>query len=54
MQIAQARDSELAPLGRGPEASYQARLVSGDLAEDPAQAAAIARLQALWLALRGY
>jgi cell division protein ZapE len=54
MQIAQARDSELAPLGRGPEASYQARLASGDLAEDPAQAAAIARLQALWLALRGY
>ncbi|MEY4844839.1 MAG: hypothetical protein RL312_1120, partial [Pseudomonadota bacterium] len=54
MQIAQARDSELAPLGRGPDASYQARLASGDLAEDPAQAAAIARLQALWLALRGY
>jgi cell division protein ZapE len=54
MQIAQARDSELAPLGLGPEASYQARLASGDLAEDPAQAAAVARLQALWLALRGY
>mgnify|MGYP003847217333 CR=1 FL=1 len=30
-------------MGRGPDASYQARLVSGDLAEDPAQAAAIAR-----------
>ncbi|MBJ7253046.1 MAG: AFG1 family ATPase, partial [Acetobacteraceae bacterium] len=41
-------------MGRGPEASYQARLASGDLAEDPAQAAAVARLQALWLALRRY
>lgn len=54
MQIAEARDSKLAPQGLGPEASYQARLAGGDLAEDPAQAAAIARLQALWQALRGY
>ena len=54
MQIAKAGDSKLAPQGLGPEASYQARLASGDLTEDPAQAAAIARLQALWQALRGY
>ena len=52
--MAEARDSKLAPQGLGPEASYQARLAGGDLAEDPAQAAAIARLQALWQALRGY
>ncbi|MFM7688496.1 MAG: AFG1/ZapE family ATPase, partial [Alphaproteobacteria bacterium] len=34
--------------------AYQARLASGELAPDPAQAAAMERLQTLWQALRGY
>jgi cell division protein ZapE len=41
-----------APLGPWP--AYQARLASGEVAPDPAQAAATERLQALWQALGGY
>ncbi len=38
----------------GPLAAYRARLASGELVTDPAQAAAAERLQALWTRLRGY
>ncbi|HEX4260420.1 MAG TPA: cell division protein ZapE [Acetobacteraceae bacterium] len=40
--------------GRGPLAAYRARLASGELATDPAQALAAERLQDLWAKLRGY
>ena len=38
----------------GPLAAYRARLASGALLTDPAQAVAAERLQALWFRLRGY
>ncbi len=38
----------------GPLAAYRARLASGELSTDPAQAAAAERLQDLWTKLRGY
>src|SRR4051794_6588009 len=41
-------------LARGPLPEYRAKLVSGELGSDPAQALAAERLQALWLRLRGY
>ncbi len=40
--------------GAGPLAGYRARVASGALAADPAQALAAERLQSLWAALRGY
>ncbi len=39
---------------KGPLAAYRARLDTGELTTDPAQALAAERLQALWLRLRGY
>jgi cell division protein ZapE len=39
---------------RGPVFAYRARVASGALAHDPAQAAAAEALQALWVRLRGY
>jgi cell division protein ZapE len=39
---------------RGPVFAYRARVASGLLAHDPAQAAAAEALQALWVRLRGY
>ncbi|MDE2005778.1 MAG: AFG1 family ATPase [Rhodospirillales bacterium] len=42
------------PDAAGPLAAYRARLAVGQLAADPAQAKAAARLEALWQALRGY
>ena len=38
----------------GPVPAYRARLASGDLMTDPAQALAAERLQSLWNRLRGY
>ncbi len=38
----------------GPLEAYRAKLASGELATDPAQALAAERLQALWRRLRGY
>jgi cell division protein ZapE len=38
----------------GPAPAYQAMIASGALAADPAQAAAVERLQDLWERLRGY
>ena len=38
----------------GPLAAYRAKLASGELVTDPAQALVAERLQALWLRLRGY
>ena len=38
----------------GPLALYREKLARGDLSTDPAQALAAERLQALWVALRGY
>ena len=38
----------------GPLAAYRARLASGELSTDPAQALASERLQSLWHRLRGY
>lgn len=38
----------------GPLPAYRAKLASGELATDPAQAFAAERLQALWKTLRGY
>ncbi len=38
----------------GPLAAYRARLSSGELTTDPAQALAAERLEALWRRLRGY
>jgi cell division protein ZapE len=40
--------------GAGPLAAYRQKLASGELATDPAQAAAAERLQDLWAKLRGY
>ena len=42
------------PSGAGPLAAYRARLASGALSTDPAQAVAAERLQDLWTKLRGY
>ncbi|MCS6933171.1 MAG: cell division protein ZapE [Acetobacteraceae bacterium] len=39
---------------RGPVFAYRARVASGALSHDPAQAAAAEALQALWVRLRGY
>ena len=41
-------------LAGGPLPAYRARLHSGELVTDPAQALAAERLQSLWLRLRGY
>ena len=41
-------------LARGPLAAYRAKLASGALATDPAQALVAERMQALWARLRGY
>ena len=41
-------------LGDGPLPAYRARVSRGELASDPAQAAAAEQLQQLWLRLRGY
>ena len=41
-------------LGGGPLPAYRAKLSSGELMPDPAQALAAERLQRLWLRLRGY
>ena len=43
-----------ATAGGGPLLAYRAKLASGELATDPAQALAAERLQALWMRLRGY
>ncbi len=42
------------PASKGPVFAYRARVASGALAHDPAQAAAAEALQALWVRLRGY
>ena len=42
------------PISAGPLLAYRALLDAGELATDSAQAAAAARLQTLWEALRGY
>ncbi len=42
------------PDAAGPLEAYRAKLASGELSTDPAQALAAERLQALWLRLRGY
>jgi len=54
MQLVEESDSKSKGTAPGPWTAYQARLASGELAPDPAQAAAMERLQALWQALRGY
>ena len=54
MQLVEESDSKSKGKAPGPWSAYQARLASGELAPDPAQAAAMERLQALWQALRGY
>ena len=54
MQLVEESDSKSKGTAPGPWSAYQARLASGELAPDPAQAAAMERLQALWQALRGY
>ena len=41
-------------LTQGPLPAYRARLATGELMTDPAQALAAERLQALWVRLRGY
>jgi len=41
-------------LSAGPQSAYRALVASGELVPDTAQAAAAARLQALWAELRGY
>jgi cell division protein ZapE len=41
-------------LGEGPLPAYRAKLASGELATDPAQALVAERLQGLWTKLRGY
>ena len=41
-------------LSAGPQPAYRALVASGGLVPDTAQAAAAARLQALWAVLRGY
>ncbi len=46
--------SDLPPAAAGPLAAYRARLGTGELATDPAQALAAERLQELWARLRGY
>ena len=47
-------DTPLAPTDAGPLPAYRAMVARGDLASDPAQAKAAARLQDLWSRLRGY
>ena len=47
-------NSVTTPSGAGPLAAYRARLASGALSTDPAQAVAAERLQDLWTKLRGY
>lgn len=47
-------DSPVPAPPTGPLAAYRARLASGELSTDPAQAAAAERLQDLWFKLRGY
>src|ERR1700716_2553810 len=42
------------PLAAGPLPAYRAKLASGELMTDPAQALAAERLQSLWNRLRGY
>ena len=41
-------------LAQGPLPAYRAKLASGELATDPAQALVAERLQGLWTKLRGY
>ncbi len=47
-------NSVTTPSSAGPLAAYRARLASGALSTDPAQAVAAERLQDLWTKLRGY
>ncbi|MFN9094938.1 MAG: AFG1/ZapE family ATPase, partial [Alphaproteobacteria bacterium] len=54
MQLVEESDSKTKAAAPGPKPAYQAKLAAGELAPDPAQAAAMERLQALWQALRGY
>ena len=54
MQLVEESDSKSKGTAPGPWSAYQARLATAELAPDPAQAAAMERLQALWQALRGY
>lgn len=54
MQLVEESDSKSKGTAPGPWSAYQARLASGELVPDPAQAATMERLQALWQALRGY
>jgi cell division protein ZapE len=54
MQLIEESDSKPKGTAPGPWSAYQSRLASGELVPDPAQAATMERLQALWQALRGY
>ncbi|GAC1344383.1 MAG: cell division protein ZapE [Acetobacteraceae bacterium] len=47
-------DGSLTRVTGGPLETYRARLATGELLTDPAQALAAERLQALWRQLRGY
>jgi cell division protein ZapE len=54
MQVAKERESKAQRAGQDPAALSRARLAEGEIAADPAQAAAVERLQSLWQSLRGY
>ena len=54
MQLVEESDSKTKAAAPGPLPAYQARIARAELAPDPAQAAAMERLQVLWQALRGY
>ena len=56
MQVVEEQAHKVAavPGPEGPFALYQARVLAGDLAADPAQEAAARRLQRLWQDLKGY
>ena len=45
---------DASPFSSGPLAAYRAKLATGELSTDPAQAVAAERLQDLWTKLRGY
>ena len=47
-------DAVAPPLTQGPLPAYRAMLAAGELAHDPSQELAAARLQDLWTRLRGY